>query len=232
VTQVEQANRGEKNTVFFALCPNERCADRLHRIATRLATQLGGRSMHKETLHLTLVFIGKVSEDSLPDLLAIADEATGAFRKQDAGRKEGGPPILLPLDHLGYWPHNRILWIGSDHCPPWLTELADLLAEKLRERGYPIPLRPFAPHVTLVRNVKPVTEASGFDGLQDALAAGRMPIFRPCHHFFLLRSRHAEAGQVYEKLGYWTLKKNDQGQKWPIPSHVQASNLSTAGWHR
>ena len=208
---MDQVNSGKMARVFFALCPDERCADKLQLIAARLTTQLGGRAMRKETLHLTLVFVGNVSENSLSDLLAIATETAEEFRGLETEQQKSAPfrgPLHLTLDHLGYWPHKRILWIGSHHCPPWLAGLADLLAKKLRPWGYSIPARPLAPHITLARNMKLAPEITELDAIENAMVAGpvALPIFWPCHDFFLLRSRHTEAGQVYEKIDKWPLE--------------------------
>lgn len=205
----DEAGRGEVARVFFALWPDEPCAARLYAIAERLAGRFGGRAMQQETLHLTLVFVGDVNVGRLPELLELASEAEEAFRSSapalpDSGAISGGSGISGPLllDRLGYWRHKRIFWMGCDHCPVAPGILAELLAGKLRARGYAIPLRPFVPfvpHVTLVRKVKLIPPASELEALNPAALAW------PCGRFVLVRSRLSSLGAAYERLGSWKL---------------------------
>lgn len=155
--------------------------------------------MQKETLHLTLAFIGDVSTDRLPDLLAVASEVGEAMRVLAPALPDGGPMIL---DHLGCWEHPRILWAGSKQYPSTPGILAELLAGKLRARGFAFPVKPFAPHVTLVRKFKNVPGASELDALKfDA------PPW-PCRSFVLVRSRLSHLGPAYERLGSWPLERS------------------------
>jgi 2'-5' RNA ligase len=142
-----------------------------------------------DTLHLTLAFVGDVDEDELPALCAIAETARAGLQ----------PPHSLLLDRLGYWPQKRILWATSAQPPPALEALAGRLAGGLREAGHRLPLRPFAPHVTLLRKAGALPPAPASDVLQD------MP--QPWHfdRFCLLRSRLSANGAAYETLAAWPL---------------------------
>ena len=193
--------------VFFALWPDKRCADRLQRVAEYLASRLGGRTMKKETLHLTLNFVGDVSADRLPDLLALGGETAEEIKTQEVGAGASGH---LRLDRLGYWQHNGIVWIGSSHYPPVPAKIANLLALKLSGRGYPIPLRPFAPHITLLRNVRLMSGAAELETLEyrNRDPASR-PIVWPYRDFVLVRSRLSRSGPDYERLGCWPLPHAD-----------------------
>ncbi|MBI4742060.1 MAG: RNA 2',3'-cyclic phosphodiesterase [Betaproteobacteria bacterium] len=177
--------------VFFALWPDDACAGRLHEIAVWLAAGYGGRATARSTLHLTLAFVGDVAEDKLADLMSAAGQV----------REEVAPLETAPwrLDRLSYWPHNRILWAGSDGVPPAIGRLAGRLVRRLREKGYPLPVRPFVPHVTLVRKVEraPIR----LDGLKVSQPPWRY------EQFVLLRSRLSERGASYETLGAWALNR-------------------------
>ena len=124
--------------MFFALWPDAGVAKRLEALAGRLHGACGGRRMRRETLHLTLAFVGDVDRDRLPALEAVGDAV-------------GGPGFELPIDAVGYWPHNRIVWAGSTACPVAAARLADDLALALASAGFEIEKRRFVPHVTLVR---------------------------------------------------------------------------------
>lgn len=178
-----------KARVFFALWPDAACAARLHAIAAACAADRGGRVMQKDTLHLTLAFVGDVDEGELPALCAIAETA-------GAGPQ---PTHSLLLDRLGYWPQKRIIWAASAQPPPMLEALAERLADGLRAAGHRLPLRPFAPHVTLLRKAGALPPAPAADALQDAP--------QPWHfdRFCLLRSRPSASGAAYETLAAWPL---------------------------
>lgn len=177
--------RPEQARVFFALWPDDRVRAGLHRAALDGARRFGGRAMQSDTLHLTLAFIGNVPVD---DLAKLEDAAAGVQ----------APAFRLTLDRLGFWEHNRILWAGSRGADTGLTQLASSLAGRLQAAGYGTGIkagRPFAPHVTLVRNVPdkrpelPEIPALEWD----------------CDHFVLVRSRLSSRGSAYETIGRWPL---------------------------
>lgn len=142
--------------------------------------------MQPETLHLTLAFIGDVPLEDLP-------------RLREAAAGVECEAFSMTLDRLGFWGHNRILWAGSQGAVAGLTELAHALAERLEAAGYSSGIktgRPFAPHVTLVRNVAERTPEL------PALA----PMDWACEQFVLVRSRLSSAGSAYETIGHWPLR--------------------------
>ena len=80
-----------------------RVAKRLEALAGRLHGVWRRAPDATRDLHLTLAFVGDVDRDRLP-LEAVGDAV-------------GGPGFELPIDAVGYWPHNRIVWAGSTACP-------------------------------------------------------------------------------------------------------------------
>lgn len=177
--------RPDQARVFFALWPDDRVRAGLQRAATDGARRFGGRAMLPDTLHLTLAFIGNVAVDEIPKL----EEAAAGVQ---------APAFCLTLDRLGFWDHNRILWMGSRGGVAGLAQLASDLGGRLQAAGYGTGIkagRPFAPHVTLVRNVPekrpelPELPALDWD----------------CDHFVLVRSRLAPRGSTYETIGRWPL---------------------------
>ena len=56
--------------------------------------------MRRENIHLTLAFLGDTEASLVPDLIALARDIAFA-------------PMRLPLDRIGYWKHNRIIWCGA-----------------------------------------------------------------------------------------------------------------------
>lgn len=150
--------------------------------------------MRRETLHLTLAFIGDLSEEKIPELLQLGDVL--------AAETHCPASFGFSLDRLGVWPGKRgkekqILWAGSDAFPSELENLAGKLSTRLHERGYKQALRPFAPHVTLVRNLGELPESGIYDALRQTPQAWQIS------EFALLRSRPSAAGAAYETLASW-----------------------------
>lgn len=178
--------RPEQARVFFALWPDEGVRAGLHRAALDGAKRFGGRATARESLHLTLAFIGDVPPDDLP-------------RLHEAAAGVEGEPFRLTLDRLGFWGHNRILWAGSGDAVAGLTRLAHSLAERLQDAGYASGIktgRPFVPHITLVRNVS--------DRHPELPAL--TPMDWACDEFVLVRSRLSSRGAAYETIGHWPLR--------------------------
>jgi len=171
--------------VFFALWPPPALAGELAGIAANAAREFGGKPTRPETIHLTLAFLGDVTEQALPGLVALADAMT-------AGRFD------LAVDHLGYWPHKHLLWAGCQ-ASPVLAELAGDLHRRLVEAGFDQHRQAghLVPHLTLVRKLaaEPAIKAISFPQV--------MPW--PCHEFVLVRSRLSPAGPDYEILARFPL---------------------------
>lgn len=197
--QAEATDGTETARIFFALRPDEYCAERLHTIASNFGIVLGGSVARRDTLHLTLVFVGNVPAEKLPDLLRMTDELAD---EMSASIIPPAKPEPLTLDRLGYWTHNRILWAAASHCPAIIEALAGQLAKKLRDRGYVIPVCAFTPHVTLVRRLK-VPPSAGEIYKLDLLR--NAPVQWRYRDFALFRSRQSSLGAVHETLGCWKL---------------------------
>lgn len=135
--------------------------------------------MRRDTLHLTLAFLGDIPTGRVADAMRVAD--TIAVE-----------PFDLTLDRVGYWKHNRILWAGG--VSPRLTFLADALGAGLRQAGFSLDSRSFAAHVTLLR---------------DACSAAPPPMPQaldwPVREFVLAESAPSGEGARYEIVARWPL---------------------------
>lgn len=170
--------------VFFALWPPPEVARQLAAAAENFAVQAGGGATRRETIHLTLAFLGAVPVDRLADL-------------EGAARRVRSAPFELVIDRYGFWRHNRIFWAGCGRIPEALDALAGKLAATLADAGFSgaEPGRVFAPHVTLARKVR--------DG--DPTWPTCPPLAWPCRHFVLMRSRLSARGPDYETLAVFPL---------------------------
>jgi 2'-5' RNA ligase len=175
----ETPHRPATARVFFALWPPAEVAERLAEIAGEAAARFGGRATRRDTIHLTLAFLGDVPESRLAELGDVAAGVTSAA-------------FEMSLDRLGFWQHNHLLWAGGE-MPAALDALHGALRKALTSNGFKVDGtgRSFAPHVTMVRKVPPACQ----------LEAGQeipMPALAwPCQRFFLVRSRLSSAGSEY-----------------------------------
>jgi 2'-5' RNA ligase len=171
----------ERRRVFFALWPETRVADALTATARQSHGDCGGRITGHDSIHLTLAFLGDIPAERV----AAAEEAAALV---------AGEPFLLAVDRLGYWKHNRILWAGCEASPAALAALAADLGERLRGAGFALETRPFAAHVTLLRNARCA-----------AVPALAEPIEWPVGEFVLIESTPGAAVR-YRPIGRWTLQ--------------------------
>ena len=117
-------------------------------IADRAAACLTGalpalRPVRPELMHITLAFLGQVADDRL-EVAAAAARAAAA----------GCGPFDLTVDHAGRFPQAgrpRAVWLGVGAGKDQLERLALAVGRELRERGFGLEDRPFAPHLTLAR---------------------------------------------------------------------------------
>lgn len=170
--------------VFFALWPDAFVLDALDDLAHAGVAACGGRRSRRDSLHMTLVFIGATSPGQLDMLRAAADSVRAA-------------PFEMVLDRIGYWPHNRILWAGCHAAPSGQRRLLRLLEETLAAAGFPSERRPHFPHVTLARDAR-CRESPALD------AAVRWQVAE----FALVESFLQPSGARYRVLARWPLIEN------------------------
>lgn len=170
--------------MFFALWPPAELAATLADFAQGVAGELGGRPTRRETIHLTLVFLGEVPAVKLDDLVAI-------------GRRVRADRFDLKIDRLGHWSHNRLFWAGCGEVPAGLCELQQRLRLLLADAGYArgAAERSFTPHVTLIRKLPAATDHS----CSVRFACPQDMAWR-CASFVLVRSVLTPEGPSYRIL--------------------------------
>jgi RNA 2',3'-cyclic 3'-phosphodiesterase len=142
-------------------------------------------------LHLTLRFIGEVSEGTAADV----DDALVQLRARR---------FSLQLAGTGFFggERPRNLWVGVERNSD-LSALRDKIELALTRIGLPPEPRKFAPHVTLARLQNPP-----LDKLAEFLAAHA--VFRaeplPVEAFSLIASYPTKSGSVYEDQADYPLR--------------------------
>lgn len=179
-----------KARVFFALWPPNAVAFQLAAIANAAAAEFGGKPTRRETIHLTLAFLGDVPESALPRLVEL-------------GRSVQARAFDLEIDRLDFWAQNRLLWAGCSAPASGLNMLAGELQSVLAKGGFgagdasQISRRAFVPHVSLVRKIGGVPEVAKLSGFGH--------IVWPGGRFVLVRSRLSAVGPDYQQIAEFPL---------------------------
>jgi RNA 2',3'-cyclic 3'-phosphodiesterase len=164
------------------------------------------RWMKRESLHITLKFIGEQPE-------AAVDRIKQSLSQINAETTE------IHFRNYGFFPtakSPRVFWIGVE-AGPQLAALAATIEETLSSLGIPKEPRPFSPHLTLARAAgasgsprRTKTDAPNriFHHLQEKLAARPAPEFGTMtpREFFLYQSQLSPKGSKYTKLAAFDLK--------------------------
>jgi len=139
-----------------------------------------------ETFHLTLKFLGKLSEDK-------AEEVKGKLKEIEF------KPFSLTLDKIGVFPSEefiRVIWIGVKPTEE-VTKLQENIETALKDFNFKKDFK-FHPHLTLAR-VKYVDDKEKFiKNLKDIKVEEKTIEVKD---FRLVKSTLKPEGPVYEDLG-------------------------------
>jgi len=170
-----------RQRLFFALWPDESLRQELERILTGESFKaVTGRQVAPENYHITLRYLGPLTEAQQSCVEQVAD----ALR---------GENFQLTLDKVGYWPGPRVAWLGTERPPIALEMLVKALERGLVSCGFEPERRPFQPHLTFLRKALP-----------KALPTSVSPIAWPVDRFALVRSRTLPEGVQYDIVRSWS----------------------------
>ncbi len=101
----------------------------------------------RENYHLTLKFLGEISESEMEDIKKLLNVITGRHQS-----------FKLRLKGTGSFPSGsnrvRIIWAGLEEVEELLTLQQEIEIE-LEKKGFPRENRPFSPHLTIGRAKHP-----------------------------------------------------------------------------
>lgn len=165
--------------LFYALWPDDATSAKL----LQLQAPMHGRRIPYSNLHMTLVFLGQQPAALLPDLKDILERLP---------RTE----LSLTLDRVGYFPRNRIAWIGPRETPGALSALHRDLVQQLQQRKVSFnDQHAYRPHVTLARDAALPPDLT-FD-----------PIIWNATQVALVQSTTAAEGSIYRLLASRAIDK-------------------------
>lgn len=164
----------EKQGAFRAVCPEARWT-------------------RPEGIHLTLKFLGEISEARVKQV----SDALGAL----------GPVEVfeIAVKGFGFFPdarRPRVFWAGLE-APPVLPELARRVEAALEPLGFPGEHRPFTPHLTLARFNIPRPQPALQELLERDPGGGPEPAVLgrfAVSEFFLFESKLSPHGAAYAKI--------------------------------
>lgn len=152
---------------------------------------VSGNFVKKENLHLTLKFLGELSEEEISKIKEKLLEVE--FSK-----------LNLCTGEIGFFPSEnyvRVLWV--DLISEKTKYLKDILEEKLLEIGINKDSRPFSSHLTVVR-IKTVKDKEKFLEKLKELKVKKLNF--EIDKISLVKSELTKKGPVYKILEEFTLK--------------------------
>jgi len=166
--------------IFFALWPNNDTRSSLCTITQQFKDEKF-RLVKKSNLHITLEFLGEVSEDVLQQLV----EKSNCIQAE---------PFEIELTRIGWWRKPGVLWIGTHHSPEQLIHLVESIKQIVEQQGLETDKRSYEPHVTIARKVK-----------QLQLPKQTFDIRWQVNSFALVVSESTNSGVEYHVIHEWPL---------------------------
>ena len=151
-------------------------------------------------IHLTLAFLGELSDDQLAEAIRASEEAA-----------QKATPFEYRLKGLGIFgspSQPRVIWMGVEDLPSGkiqgspLQQLHRVLTKELELRGFETEKRPFSPHLTLARIKQPLApdEQQRLQRLLHSKKAGASsPLYR-VDHLSVMKSELSRTGATYTCL--------------------------------
>ncbi len=146
-----------------------------------------------DNMHLTIKFLGEVSDKVLPEVCNVTAEVVGSFNSFE-----------LEFTRMGTFGRQaRVLWMGIKPVAT-LEKLVERLSGELAELGFEPEKRKFAPHLTLCRIKSPGAGAKISRYLSDA-ASKNLPS-QPISSLCVYKSDLTKSGPVYTLLSRCLLR--------------------------
>jgi len=166
--------------LFFALSPDPTVRERI--IQHRNRFSIAGRLSKDNNIHLTVLYLGKLSVNQQQKIIDCANRI-------QVNRFE------LQLNHIDYFKHNKITWMGVKHIPPELSKLHHELSECGKSIELELEKRAFKPHLTLARKAL-LEKKHSFTCIN-----------WPVNQFVLYESKQQADGVLYECIKTFNFKE-------------------------
>lgn len=157
----------------------------------------GVRWARVEGLHVTLKFVGHVSDAKVEEIKAALAKVKSA-------------PFEVRFEEVGFFPNPkspRVFWIGV-HATDALAQLAGTIDQAVAAAGIPREDKPYRPHLTLARAGSAPGANQELKQLQIFLEKEASPHFgtMTAHEFWMYQSQPQPGGSKYTKLQRFALE--------------------------
>jgi len=146
----------------------------------------------KDNIHLTLKFLGEVSEEKIEVIKSILDGITSKTR-----------PFEITVKDIGAFPkieYPRVIWAGLDKGSDESKVLAEKTDNALSSIGFEKETRPFTAHITIGR----VRSSKNKDALKDKMHSVDDKLLsgatQSVSSVILFKSTLTPSGSIYTKL--------------------------------
>ena len=125
--------------LFISINFNDTVKKEIEAMQNRLKNYVNGSFTGYDNLHLTLAFLGEISQNNLPKI-------------KDAMNLVSVPEMKLVFGYTGVFQRRDgdIWWLGIESNPQ-LIQVHKELTQSLIKSGFVLENRPFKPHITIAR---------------------------------------------------------------------------------
>jgi RNA 2',3'-cyclic 3'-phosphodiesterase len=177
--------------IFVAVALNAAVREAVGNLRARLNSAASSlRWVPPENMHLTLKFLGEITERRVARVTDAAREVAG---------RNG--PFSIMLAGMGAFPsarRPRVVWVGVGQGADELVALARDLDTTLRREKFPREARPFRPHLTVARakHSGPVPDLAGPLGELGGVVVGTQTV----DMLFVMESMLHPSGAIYRPV--------------------------------
>ncbi len=185
---------------FIALERNEDAQHHLAEVIRQMVRALPSiRWVDPSSIHLTLAFLGELSDEQLPKAMQATELASSQISNFSYS--------LSKIGIFGSRTNPRVIWMGINETSGTLAQLHAILNKELLQQGFEVDTRPFSPHLTLARIKAPLTYDEQ-QRLQDILKRRESAVSREyqVQHVDVMKSELLRTGARYTLLREYKLR--------------------------
>lgn len=164
--------------------------NQIQQLISELGTMSGIRPVKASQLHITLKFLGDITEAKLPSITEALNQIIL-------------PQFSIQLSGMGCFPnlnYIRVVWVGITQNKKQLIQLANQVRKATDSLGFPKEKRPFSPHLTIAR-LKRITNTTK-EKVKTLIQEREKVYFgmQDIEKFILKKSTLTPKGPIYENL--------------------------------
>ncbi len=149
------------------------------------------KAIASDNFHITLAFLGNTTSEQQQQLTNHASKLT----QQMSPIKDQ----TLRLDHLGLFKKPKVMYLGLQMCPSWLSELANKLSQAAIALGLFQENRSYCPHLSIYRKAHAIDDNT----LNTSIINKNITL--KINSFSLYQSISSEHGVIYTPIHTWQL---------------------------